>query len=189
MGDLVERELRGAGAKRGPRQVDTVIAGLTAGGTAKPKQEFLPSDYEPALYDAFLTAYLLTASEELAEAVVCEAIESWDAIDDPSVLRRLVVEAGLKRRPRNHGWRRPARPWVPPELQGVLELSSPLRECFVMRILVELPREACAILMAIDYESVDRYLAQAAVSLSATHQTAALISSNNCGGSDSVTSR
>lgn len=186
MGDVVERELLGASAKSGggARQVDTVIAGLSAGSTAKPKREFLSSDYEAALGDAFLTAYLLTASEELAEAAVCETIESWAAIDDPSVLRRLVVEAGLRRRPRNHGERGPTRPWVPPDLQRVLELSPPLRECFVLRILVELPSETCAILMAIDCESVDRYSAQGAASLLAAHQTAALISSNNCGGSE-----
>lgn len=157
---------------------------LSAGGTAKPKPEFLPSGYESALDHAFLTAYLLTASEELAEAAVCEAIDSWDAIDDPCVFRRSVVEASLRRMPRNHGQRGPARPWVPPELQRVLELSPPLRECFVLRILVGLTRETCAILTAIDCESIDRYSAQGAMSLLAAHQAAALSSCNNCGGSE-----
>jgi hypothetical protein len=118
------------------------VAGLRDCGNsefANPQEPFSPSDYERTVFGAFLAAYLLTRSEKLAEVAVCEAIESWYPDEDMRALHRLTVEASLRIRLR-HPERLDAAPaWLPDELRVVFELSQPLSDCLVMRILLGLP--------------------------------------------------
>jgi hypothetical protein len=111
---------------------------------------------------AFLAAYLLTASTERAETAVMEAIVAWDPKDEnEDTLFRRVLDAAVHDRssgvaPRvNTG--DPAETSLPPELQGVLSLSSQLRRCLVLRTLVGLSRQACAGMLDLNGRRVDRY--------------------------------
>ena len=54
---------------------------------------------------------------------------------------------------------------LPAELQRVLLLPRDLRQCFVLRLLMGLPRERCAQLLGVDIAQVKHMTAMAAIEL------------------------
>jgi hypothetical protein len=120
---------------------------------------------EDALHDAlgksFITALLMTGSIERAEAAVHESIAFLTA-DDASgeALVRGAIEAALPPRGRGPGPRpeelERALAILPFELQGVFQLEADLRYCFVCRVLADLPREICALLLHLDLRTIDK---------------------------------
>jgi hypothetical protein len=58
---------------------------------------------------------------------------------------------------------------LPPELHNVLSFSPDLRRCFVLRILLQFPQEACAPLLNLNTDKIDQYTCEALCSLPAYH--------------------
>jgi hypothetical protein len=123
------------------------------------------------LATAFCTAFLLTADVETAEAAVLEAIQNSDCDPLRGVLFRDVIQLSV-----NLAWRvrgQCASPSVPAELQEVLRLSARLRHCFVLRILLNFSRLACAEMLRLQVSQVDRYTCEALASLPALREQSA----------------
>jgi len=107
---------------------------------------------------AFLTAHLLTGSLQVAERAALEAIDSWNPDQEPEeVVFNHVVEAAARTIPENPPDSDASGAHVPDELKKVLGLAPWLRRCFVLRILVGLPRQVCARLLRLSSEQVDEY--------------------------------
>ena len=150
---------------------------------ANPQHSCSRSAHERTALTAFLTAYLLTRSERLAEVALCEAIESWYPDEDMRALNRLITEAALGIRCRNRERPDPVPAWMPRELQAVFELSQGLRDCFVMRVLLGFPRGTCSLLTNTDGPTVDRETTLAMISLSAAtyrHSARIVIQARRC---------
>ena len=112
---------------------------------------------DKSLSRMFVAAYLLTGSARQAEAVVSQSIHqldisatragylSWKAIAD--AIMRGDPDAGQT----------PAEgpAALPVELLRVLRLSPGLRQSFVLRALMAMPRDYCAGLLRMDAEQVD----------------------------------
>jgi len=113
-------------------------------------------DIGQALDKALLTAYLLTGSMERAEAAVVEGIGLWDPHDRSEALFQTVVHAAVERQGKDTA------DWpLPVELQSVLGLPPELRRCFVLRILMGLPRQACGRLLRLDARAVNQHTCSA----------------------------
>jgi hypothetical protein len=110
---------------------------------------------------AFLAAHLLTGSAERAERAIMEAIALWDLDQSDNELFEQVLRAAVQGTvedvqaipngagsPNTH---------LPAELQAVLRLAPQLRQCYVLRVLVGLPRQACASLLHLSSQQVDHY--------------------------------
>jgi len=116
-------------------------------------------DLHNAVDRAFITALLLTASAERAEAAVLKrARANPDAAPGDELLRG-VVAAALETQPETP---EPtpeqverASSILPSELRRVLHLPTNLRHCFVLRMLMGLPREVCARLLRLDAGQID----------------------------------
>jgi hypothetical protein len=114
---------------------------------------------QEGLDKAFLVAFLLTGDAASAEAAVLQSIEGIDVLESagkqllPGTIRGALgkqnVAASTGRPPD------PAVPMLPPELQRVLHLPQHPRQCFVLRLLMGLPREAIALLLHAQLEQVD----------------------------------
>jgi DNA-directed RNA polymerase specialized sigma24 family protein len=125
---------------------------------------------DQALSKIFVTALLLTGNAKQAEGAVVEVIRRLD-FDDASdeALLRSTVDASLERRdvipqlPPDALER--ASPALPLELRNVLHLSPELRRCFVLRVLIGLPREVCARLLHLGVGEVDERTCNASLSL------------------------
>jgi len=108
----------------------------------------------------FITAILLTASAERAEAAILESTRAndLDSMSDEALVREAVNAAinaqGEISAPTLRDLER-ASSMLPFELRRVLHLKQPLRHCFVLRFLVGLPRESCARLLHLDMSQVD----------------------------------
>ena len=96
---------------------------------------------------AFRTALLLAGATKTAELAVLDGIDACENIS----LRSLLIETV-----RSTIRRRAESPAVldginllPPELRHLLGLQPTFRDCFVLRILVQLPPEVCAELLKI----------------------------------------
>jgi hypothetical protein len=126
---------------------------------------------EETLSMIFATAVLLTGSTERAETAVLEGIQAMDvnARTDGELLRRTVT-AAVQAEQFDGGQRLAdvagAMLLLPPELQEVLHLPGALRQCFVVRVLLGMPRERCAALFGTDTKDVDENTRAAAVRLS-----------------------
>jgi hypothetical protein len=104
---------------------------------------------------AFRTALLLAGATKTAELAVLDGIDACKDISH----RSLLIETA-----RSTIRRRTESPDVvdgvnllPPELRRLLGLQPIFRDCFVLRILVQLPPEVCAELLKIsitEYEDV-----------------------------------
>ena len=115
------------------------------------------------LANAFCTALLLTADVERAEAAVLEAIQNSDCDPLLGVSFRDVIERSVNPARGRQG---PCAPLsVPAELQGVLRLPPRLRHCFVLRLLLNFSRRACAEILRLHVRQVDRYTCAALASL------------------------
>jgi DNA-directed RNA polymerase specialized sigma24 family protein len=114
------------------------------------------------LDQAFLTAHLLTGSSQQAEEATLHAIDSWRPGEEPEgVLFQNVLDAALRAPVESN----PADSYLPNELKKVLRLAPQLRRCFVLRILAGLPAKACARLLGLHSDAVDRYTCEALRSL------------------------
>jgi DNA-directed RNA polymerase specialized sigma24 family protein len=100
-----------------------------------------------AVHIAFRTALLLAGATKTAELAVLDGIDACENVS----LRSLLIETV-----RSTIRRRAESPAVldgtnllPPELRRLLGLQPTFRDCFVLRILVQLPPEECADLLNI----------------------------------------
>jgi hypothetical protein len=100
-----------------------------------------------AVHIAFRTALLLAGATKTAELAVLDGIDACENISDRSLLIE-TVRSTIRRRTES-----PPVPdgidLLPPELRRLLGLRPIFRDCFVLRILVQLPPEVCAELLTI----------------------------------------
>jgi DNA-directed RNA polymerase specialized sigma24 family protein len=112
---------------------------------------------------ALLTAHLLTGNLQQAEAITLGAIGSWrPGEEDEQVLFQNVLDAAARAQvePSKNNPDRSAS-YLPNELKAVLRLAPQLRSCFVLRILVGLPAQACAQSLSLQSDMVERYTCDA----------------------------
>jgi hypothetical protein len=124
---------------------------------------------------AFVTAFLLVGDAERAEAAVLRsiALTNFDDASGDELIPRVVNDAiepeeMPERFPRKL---EPAFSMLPFELQRVLQLPHYLRQCFVLRVLVGLPREICARLLHSNVQQIDRCTRAAMLQLPAFRGT------------------
>jgi hypothetical protein len=109
-----------------------------------------------AVCSALRSALLLTGSAASAESMVLEAIRSLDPqnVIAETLLQR-TIELSIQSVACSDGsdveieW-----PGLPIELRNVLEMKAPLRQCFVLRVLLSLPEEMCAGLLRLSRSEV-----------------------------------
>ncbi len=153
-----------------PRPLNTDPPGLfDSEGTSRMTTE---SQMREAAGRAFVTAFLLSGDAERAEAIVLKSIGSMNRGEASSdELIRDAVYAAVEpeevpvRFPKK---RKPAFSMLPFELQGVLDLPHYPRQCFVLRVLVGLPREVCAKLLSSKVLQIDEGARAAMLQLPAT---------------------
>jgi hypothetical protein len=117
-------------------------------------------DLHKTVDEAFVTALLLTASAERAEAAVLgsNTVTNPDNASAEGLFRG-AVNAAIELQSKT-SWQSPeelerASSMLPFELRGVLHLPPDLRHCFVLRFLVGLPREVCARWLRLEVRQVD----------------------------------
>ena len=105
----------------------------------------------------FVAAYLLTGSAQQAEAMMLESIQQLDIDATRNGCLSWKSIAAAIARGCSGAEQRPDEPStaLPIELLRVLRLSPRLRQCFVLRVLMAMPRQYCADLLRIDAEEVD----------------------------------
>ena len=117
---------------------------------------------------ALRTAHLLTASIQQAEGAVLEAIHGFDSDrDTEEVLVRNAILAAVECPPTQP---RSTESFEPIELQPILGLPENLRKCFVLRVLVGMPRQACARLLRLNACAVNDYTCAALQRLAGVEQ-------------------
>ena len=137
---------------------NATVAGFGGNGWGEVTNQRL----EGAVIDrAFLAAHLLTGSPEQAECAVLEAIASWSPDRSQDELFEKVLHAAVR------GAAEDAQSLaneadspdtsLPGPLQAVLRLAPLVRQCYVLRVLVRLPRKACASLLDLSLQRVDQY--------------------------------
>jgi hypothetical protein len=112
--------------------------------------------------NAFLAALLVVGDSEHAEAVTARAIRS---INGPNVSDEALIVAALQAAILSSR-ERPARTWdldgelsfLPPALKRLSRLTTDLRNCFILRMLVGLPREECSRLLGYSPKQIDEGL-------------------------------
>jgi hypothetical protein len=117
----------------------------------------------------FVAAYLLTGSAKQAETAVSESIQQLDINDTRGgwLSWKAVAAAIVREDPDARQTPEAAPVALPVELLRVLRLSPSLRPCFVLRVLMAMPRHYCASLLRIDAEQVDTDSCLAAQELAA----------------------
>lgn len=105
----------------------------------------------------FAAAYLLTGSAKQAETAMLESTQQLDidATPDGCPPWKAIVAAIMRRYRDSVETSDEASTLLPIELLRVLRLSPRLRQCFVLRVLMAMPRQYCASLLGIDAEEVD----------------------------------
>jgi hypothetical protein len=98
-----------------------------------------------AVLTAFRTALLLAGASETAELAVLDAIDSSQSTSQRSLLIETVRSAIRRRTESSHV--QDGIDLLPPELQRLFGLQSKPRDCFVLRILVQVPAGVCAELL------------------------------------------
>jgi DNA-directed RNA polymerase specialized sigma24 family protein len=110
---------------------------------------------------AFLAAHLLTGGSEQAECAIVEAIASWGPDRSEDELFEQVLQAAVRNTVEDEqllaNQADLSGASLPSELQAVLRLAPQLRQCYVLRVLVGLPRQACATLLGLSLQRVDQY--------------------------------
>jgi hypothetical protein len=118
------------------------------------------SGMREAAIRAFVTAFLLAGDAERAEAAVLKTIGlmNYDDASGDDLIRRAVNDAiELEEIPQRFPKKlEPAFSMLPFELQRVLQLPHYPRQCFVLRVLVGLPRDVCARLLHSSVQQVER---------------------------------
>jgi hypothetical protein len=105
----------------------------------------------------FVAAYLLTGNATQAEAVTLESLErlSIHATWNGCLSWKAIAAAIVPEDPDSEPAPDQAPASFPVELQRVLRLPPRLRQCFVLRVLMAMPRHYCAGLLRMDAEQVD----------------------------------
>lgn len=122
------------------------------------------SEVTEHLNKAFLTAYLLTRSELVAEQIVCQAIEMVDA---PQFCGRALIAKtfslclGMAKHPAISSSPGSRTSGLPEQLKAVMELDFASRCCFVARVLLELPLGDCVGLLRTDAVTITKQLIEA----------------------------
>ncbi len=121
-----------------------------------------------SLGQLFITALLITGSAQRAEAAVLQAIEATNLseLSVETLLERTVSVslAGQIAHPRVN-LRHPAISSLPVELRNVLNLATDCRRCFVLSVLLDLPREVTATMLQTEVCRIDELLYTAARAL------------------------
>ncbi len=122
------------------------------------------------LEDAFIAGLLLTGSVERAETAILESVRMScpDDLFSESLFRRAVhysIDQCIELKNKKQSDLDRARSVLPFELRCVLNLSQHLRYCYVLRVLIGLPREVCAWLLHMDTSQVDQHTCAAMVEL------------------------
>jgi hypothetical protein len=100
-----------------------------------------------AVHIAFRTALLLAGATKTAELAVLDGIDACENISHRSLLIE-TVRSAIRRRAESPAVLDGIN-LLAPELQRLLRLQPVFRDCFVLRILVQLPSEVCAELLKI----------------------------------------
>lgn len=105
----------------------------------------------------FVLACLLTGSAKQAEAAMPDSIRQLgiDAASGGCLSWKAIAAAIVRGDPGSGQSSGEALPALPLELLRVLRLPPRLRQCFVLRVLMAMPRQYCAGLLRIDAEEVD----------------------------------
>ncbi len=122
------------------------------------------------LENAFIAGLLLTGSVERAESAILESvrISCPDDLFSEALFRRVVhysINQQVETPTAHERDLDRAESILPFELRCVLRLSLNLRYCYVLRILVGLPREVCAWLLQMDSSQIDEYTCAAILEL------------------------
>jgi hypothetical protein len=120
-------------------------------------------------------AVLLSGDLTQAEDAVADAILSLDTDDFETEAFLMCVLILSIQRSRNFSKRSIRKRGeisvtLPEELQNVLNLSLMLRHCFVLRVLLGLPKETCGQMLHIDDDEVEKSVSSAAVELAAVRE-------------------
>ena len=125
-----------------------------------PERVSRTQDLHKTVDRAYITALLLTASAERAEAAILEGHRVTDLDSTPgeallgqAVNAAIKVQSETSEQPLEDLER--ASSMLPFELRRVLHLQPALRQCFVLRFLMGLPREVCARLLRLEIRQVD----------------------------------
>lgn len=109
---------------------------------------------------AFVTAYLLTGNVEASQAAIEDAIQEWEpSLGEMELLRHTAAIA------LTHRSERPDDFAVPARLRYVIDLPTPMRQCFILRCLLGLTTSATGRLLLISKGDVDRQMVAAMQSL------------------------
>jgi len=124
---------------------------------------------QESVENAFIAGLLLTGSVERAETAVLESVRMScsDDLFSESLFRR-TVHYSIDQQA--HGKGKPgeldqARSILPFELRCILGLSKQLRYCYVLRMLIGLPRDVCAWLLHVDTSKIDQQTCAAMLEL------------------------
>jgi hypothetical protein len=112
-----------------------------------------------AVHIAFRTALLLAGATRVAELAVLDGIEACGNISHRSLLIE-TVQSTIRRRAESPAGLDGIN-LLPPELRRVLGLQPIFRDCFVLRILVQLPPEECAELLKLSITEYEDALSAA----------------------------
>jgi hypothetical protein len=115
--------------------------------------------------NAFVVALLLTASVKQAENAVVESIDCFDTdqICSERIFQKVIYSSLCSKSARlaPDFIDEDSAATLPFELRRVLYLPRELRECFVLRMLIGLPRESCAGLLQVDLAEIRSRLQKA----------------------------
>jgi hypothetical protein len=105
-----------------------------------------------------------------AEDAVADAILSLDTDDfETEAFLMCVLILSIQRSRNSSKWSIRKRVEIPvtlpAELQNVLNLPLKLRHCFVLRVLIGLPKETCSQMLQVDDDELQKSVASAAVEL------------------------
>jgi DNA-directed RNA polymerase specialized sigma24 family protein len=120
-------------------------------------------------------AVLLSGDLTQAEDAVADAILSLDTDDFETEAFLMCVLILSIQRSRNSSKRSTRKTGeisatLPAELQNVLNLSLKLRHCFVLRVLLGLPKETCSQMLQVDDDEVEKSVSSAAIELAAVRE-------------------
>ncbi len=115
-------------------------------------------------------AVLLSGDVTQAEDAVADAILSLetDDFETEAFLTCVVILSIQRSRNSSKRWIRKTSEIsvaLPAELQNILSLSSKLRHCFVLRVVLGLPKETCRQMLQVDDNELEQSLCSATTQL------------------------
>jgi hypothetical protein len=126
----------------------------------------MQAEMSKMLKHAFRTAFLLTGSSEAAETAVLDAIASLDPdriSSDP--LLSGTINSAVRRRAIQLDHLVEMDSAYPVELRRVLLLAAEPRQCFVLRVLLDLAVETCSDILGLSTREVENGLRTAMLAL------------------------